>query len=78
MPLAPVAAQPVIATGAMLLEEQKMLRVFLRLSPMRFSGAIVDDTHKFLTTCRELLSTLDLVELSGANFIAYQLDKPAR
>jgi len=60
------------------LEDQKMLGVFLRLTPPRFSGAVGEDAHEFLTTCRERLRTLGLVESRGADFIAYQLDGPAR
>ncbi|XP_049391247.1 uncharacterized protein LOC125855558, partial [Solanum stenotomum] len=60
------------------LREQKMLGVFLRLSPPRFSGAVGEDAHEFLVTCRERLQTLGLVESRGADFTAYQLDGPAR
>lgn len=53
VPIAPVVAQPFITLGSMPLLESKMLRVFLKLSPPRFSGYIVEDNHVFLTTCLE-------------------------
>lgn len=51
-----------------------MLEVLLILSPSRFFRAIREDAQEFLTTCKERLYTLDLVESKGVNFIAYQLD----
>ena len=74
----PEGVQPLAADRPMPLEDQKMLGVFLRLTPPRFSGAVGEDAHEFLTTCRERLRTLGLVESRGADFIAYQLDGPAR
>jgi len=41
-------AHLVIVIGVMSLEEQKMLEVFLRLSPLRFSRVVNEDTHEFL------------------------------
>lgn len=40
-----------------------MLKVFLRFTPPRFSGAVGED--------------LGLVESRGANFTAYHFDRPA-
>ncbi|XP_049400026.1 uncharacterized protein LOC125864110 isoform X3 [Solanum stenotomum] len=76
-PAAPIV-QPDDLESVMPLREQKMLGVFLRLSPPRFSGAVGEDAHEFLVTCRERLQTLGLVESRGADFTAYQLDGPAR
>ena len=76
--LAAPVVQPDDLEGVMPLREQKMLGVFLRLSPPRFSGAVGEDAHEFLVTCRERLQTLGLVESRGADFTAYQLDGPAR
>ena len=76
--LAAPVVQPDDLEGVMPLREQKMLGVFLRLSPPRFFGAVGKDAHEFLVTCRERLQTLGLVESRGADFIAYQLDGPAR
>jgi len=51
--------------------------MFLRMTPPRFFGAVGEDAHEFLTTCRERLRTLGLVESRGVDFIAYHLDGPA-
>ncbi|XP_015169165.1 uncharacterized protein [Solanum tuberosum] len=76
--LAAPVVQPDELEGVMPLREKKMLGVFLRLSPPRFSRAVGDDAHEFLVACRGRLQTLGLVESRGADFTAYQLDGPAR
>ncbi|XP_015169465.1 uncharacterized protein [Solanum tuberosum] len=76
-PAAPIV-QPDELEGIVPLREQKMLGVFLRLSPPRFSGAVGEDAHEFLLTYHERLQTLGVVESRGADFIAYQLDGPTR
>ena len=76
-PATPVV-QPDELEGFMPLREQKILGVFLRLSPPRFSGAVGEDAHEFLLTCGKRLQTLGLVESRGADFTAYQLDDPAK
>ncbi|KAH0722507.1 hypothetical protein KY289_005551 [Solanum tuberosum] len=43
-----------------------------------FFGTVGENAHEFLTTYREWLHTLDLVESRGAFFTTYQLDGPAR
>ena len=48
-----ILAQLVIAAGAMPLKEKSMLAVFLRFPPPRYFWDVVEDAHKFLTTCRE-------------------------
>lgn len=55
-----------------------MLGVFLRLTPPRFFRILGEEAHEFLTTCRDKLYTLGLVESRGENFTTYQLDRPAR
>ena len=39
--------------GIMSLRDQKMLGIFQRLSPPRFTGAASKDSMEFLTTCQE-------------------------
>lgn len=63
---APAAVQPDVLDGVMPLREQKMLGVFFRVSPPRFSWPFCEEDKDFLTTCQERLKTLLLVE-SNAN-----------
>lgn len=70
-PLALEAPQPFIPKGAMLLQVQKMLRVFQRISLLTFLGAIGEDSIEFLTICREHLQSLGLVEFKRANFTTH-------
>lgn len=52
--------------------------MFLRLPPPRFSGAVEKDAHEFLTSFQERLYTSGLVKSKGADYMAYQLDEPAK
>lgn len=55
-----------------------MMGRFFRLTPLRFSGAVVEDANEFLTIYPERLYTSCPVEFRGVNYTAYQLDRPAR
>ena len=66
----PEGVQLLAADRPMPLEDQKMLGVFLRLTPPRFSWVVGEDSHECLTTYRERLHTFGLVESRGADFIA--------
>ena len=70
--------QPATPEGVMSLQDQKMLGIFLRLSPMVYHGTTGEDAMEFLTTCQEHLHSLGLVETRGADFIAHQLCGTAR
>lgn len=74
----PLAPQPIASEDVMSLYEQKMLEIFHILSPPTFFGATSEDAMEFLTTYREKLQSLGLVEFGGTNFIAYQFHGPTR
>ncbi|WMV19354.1 hypothetical protein MTR67_012739 [Solanum verrucosum] len=59
-------------------KKQKILKEFLRLTPLRLSREIGDDAHEFQMTCPERIYTLGIVESKGDNFTTYQLHRPAR
>lgn len=78
VPPAPITAQPVTTPGDTSLEDQKMLRNFLILTPIRFSEGVGEDTLELLMMCRARLYRLSLVEYRESDFTAYQLDRPAK
>ena len=77
-PRGPDRGAPAAPAGVMSFQDQKMLGIFLRLSPMAFHGTASEDAMKFLTTSKEQLHSLGLVETRGADFVAHQLRGPAR
>lgn len=72
-----MVAQPMVPITAMIVEEQKILGLFLRLAPLRFSGATREYAYEFLTSYHERLYTLGLVVSRGADYMDYQIDGPA-
>lgn len=64
----PIATSLVIEVGAMPLEKNKMLEVFLGLEPPRFFKAVGEDANEFLMTCMERLCTLWLIECRRVDF----------
>ena len=66
----PEGVQPLAADRLMPLEDQKILCVFLKLTPPRFSWVVGEDSHECLITYRERLHTFGLVESRTADFIA--------
>ncbi|KAH0642117.1 hypothetical protein KY289_033091 [Solanum tuberosum] len=58
--------QPLAADRLMSLEDQKILCVFLKLTPPRFSWVVIEDAHECLTTYRERLHTFGLARPVGS------------
>ena len=74
----PFGADRAAPEWVMSIQDEKMLGIFRRLSPMVYHGTASEDAMEFLTTCKELLHSLGSVETRGANFVAYQLCGSAR
>lgn len=74
----PNGIHPLPIDRPMQLEDKKMLVVFLTWTPPRFSRVVDEDSHMFLITSIQRLSTLGLLESRWADIIAYQLNGPAR
>lgn len=75
--LVPLAAYPNFIEGAIPSQDQRLLGYFLRLAQSRFSGAVRQDVHEFLTFYKERLQSLRLLESRNISFTTYQLDGPA-
>ena len=58
-------------------EMRKILDHFMRIMPMRFSGAASQDPFQFLDLAEERLTTLRVLETLAAEFIGYVLDGDA-
>ena len=78
VPPVPVIPQSVVAQPVMSAEEQKMLSHFLILTPPRFTGTPGEDVYQFLSSCKEKLRNLGLVESRGVDLVAYPFDTVAR
>ena len=46
-------------------DEQRSYERFRKMDPPQFQGGKSEDAHEFLTTCRELLEVVGLVESQG-------------
>ena len=77
VPAPPVAAPPEPRPELSASEMRKILDHFMRIMPMRFSGAAAQDPFQFLDLAEERLSTLRVLESLGAEFIGYVLDGDA-
>lgn len=50
----------------------------IRLAPLRFSDDASEDVHELLLSFLERLHNLDLVELHGVDYNAFQMEGPAK
>lgn len=71
-------AQPMAPRLAMTFEEQKMLGLFIKLGPPRFTSVVGENIHKFPLNFHERLHNLGFVESHWVDYTTYQLEDPAK
>ncbi|XP_070040190.1 uncharacterized protein [Nicotiana tomentosiformis] len=54
-------------------EEQLRLERYKKYHPLTFNGLATDDAQGFLEECHRILRTIGIVEMSGVDFVTFQL-----
>ena len=76
--IAPAVGGQVASMVVLTEDEQRRYERFQKMNPPQFQGGKSEDTHEFLTTCRELLEVVGLAESHGVRYSTLQLRGPAR
>lgn len=59
-------------------DEQRKYERFRKINPPQFQRRKTKDAHDFLTTCRELLDTVELAETHDVRYVTLQFRGPVR
>lgn len=57
----------------MLVEEQKMFKIFVRLIPLKFTGALEEDSYELFVFLQERLHNRGLAKSHGVDCTTFQI-----